>query len=442
MATIFSGNSRYASDFQQVIDRAVSIASLPLSQLQRQRETLNGQATAWNSLDSRFTALESSLSRIVSAMGGSSYSASVSNSQTVAARLGPQPTEANYSIEVVTTGRRTSTFSDDALPKVTNPSTQSISGSSNFALVVAGTSYSISPSDTSLAALAAEINNSGAPVVATIINVGTNQSPDYRLAVQSNKLGNISISMSDGTQLMLNTLTQGYAASYRVNGYPATPIESDSRSVSIGPGLDVDLLQAGTVEVDVKRTSTSIRDALSEFVTAFNAIVDEVDKHRGKGSGALGGQSALGTLSKTLREIAGYTGSGEFTSLASIGISLNQAGKLTFDTAEFDHASTGRVNELMQFLGAPDSGGLLKAADDLVQGLQDSEDGELAGVIRLATRQVATQDELIASNEERVQLMRENLLQKMGQADALIATLEQQVNYMNGLFESMRGQNG
>lgn len=440
MATIFSGNSRYATDFQQVIDRAVAIASLPLAQLQTQRETLSGQETAWTSLNSRFTALQTSLERIATSMGGASYAASVANPQVLTARLGTQPSEGNYTIEVVSSGRRTSTFSAEGLPRVTNPSTQSISSSGNFSLVVDGASYNIVTSDTSLSALAAQINSSNAPVVATIVNVGTSQDPDYRLAVQSTKLGDISISMTDGTTLLLNTLVQGYSAKYRINGYPNTPIESDTRTVSIGPGLDVDLLQAGTTEIEVQRSSSAIRDALSEFITSFNAIVDEVDTHRGQANGALAGQSLLSTITKTLRQIAGYSFNGAIDSLASIGITFDQFGKLSLDATTFDHATAGKVPELMSFLGSEDSGGLLKLAGDLIKGLQDSGDGELANAITLAKAQVKSQDELIAANQERVQLLRDNLLQKMGIADALIATLEQQVSYMNGLFEAMKAQ--
>ena len=39
----FQGHSQYANDLQQVLTRAVSIAALPLQQLQNQQSTLTAQ---------------------------------------------------------------------------------------------------------------------------------------------------------------------------------------------------------------------------------------------------------------------------------------------------------------------------------------------------------------------------------------------------------------
>jgi hypothetical protein len=63
-SAIFSGNSRFASDLGQVIDRAVAIASLPLRQLQQQRAATASQQTAITSLASKFSALRSSLDAV------------------------------------------------------------------------------------------------------------------------------------------------------------------------------------------------------------------------------------------------------------------------------------------------------------------------------------------------------------------------------------------
>lgn len=438
--SIFAGSSRYANDFQQVIDRAVAIAALPLRQLQSQRSVLNDQATAWKSVDSKFTALASALDDIFTARGAASYQAVSSNEQVVRATVGSQPAPGTYSLEVVSLGGRTTTLSKDGLPRVTDPSSQNISSSSNFTMIVDGTTYQLSTNPPTVASLAAQINLAGASAIATVINVGSATNPDYRLSVQSTRLGPVAISLSDGTEVLLNTLTTGFAASYRINGVPATPIESDSRNVAIGPGLNVEFKQVGTAEVEVQQTGSSVKEALEKFIGAFNSVVDELDTHRGQAKGVLSGQSLVGNLAEVLRKVGNYSGNGAIQKLSEIGVGFTATGKLQLNDAAFDAAASTNLSNVMAFLGGPETGGFLKMAKDSIKELQDTSNGQLQGAIKLVAEQLKDQDRLIAANEERLELLRDNLLQRMGKADALIAQLEQTVTYMNGLFEAMRAR--
>src|ERR1700730_9786542 len=78
-SAIFSGTSRFSSDFQQVLTRAVNIASLPITQLTNQVTNLQGQATALSSLGSKFSALQSAIQGLQNATGVNSLTASVSD---------------------------------------------------------------------------------------------------------------------------------------------------------------------------------------------------------------------------------------------------------------------------------------------------------------------------------------------------------------------------
>ena len=101
---IFSGNSRYSSDFQAVINRSVAIASLPISQLQSQQTALTDQSTAMSGLDSRFNALQASLDGITAAIGGAAFETSVSDSAKLSVTLSDGAMEGNYSVQVVDPG--------------------------------------------------------------------------------------------------------------------------------------------------------------------------------------------------------------------------------------------------------------------------------------------------------------------------------------------------
>ena len=159
-----------------------------------------------------------------------------------------------------------------------------------------GTPVTVTPSANTLSALADAINSSGANVTATIVNLGSPSAPSYQLSLQSTKLGNISIQLNDGTNDLMGTLSAGSAAQYQVNGNPATPISSDSSTVTIAPGVTVDLLGSGDSTVTVSQSSAAQANALSSFVAAYNAAVDELSANRGQGGGALTGDALINTL--------------------------------------------------------------------------------------------------------------------------------------------------
>src|SRR5207247_6482351 len=95
-------------------------------------------------------------------------------------------------------GSSSTSISADGMPTVTDPAIQSISASSTFTLTIGGVPQTITPAANNLNALAAAINAAGASVQATIVNVGPPTAPDYRLSLQSNTLGNVSLQLNDG----------------------------------------------------------------------------------------------------------------------------------------------------------------------------------------------------------------------------------------------------
>jgi len=258
-STIFTGTSRYSNDLQQVLSRSIAIASLPLNQLNHQLTTLQNRSAALDSLDGKFAALLTALQGVSSATVSST--ADVSNTSVLSAHSDSTALPGTYAIHVVSAGAPTSALSIGSLPAVQSPSTQSISAAASFTLTVAGTPFTITPSSNTLSALAEAINSSGANVTATIINLGSPSAPDYKLSLQSTKLGDIAIQLNDGSQDLLSTLSAGSEAQYQINGQPATPISSDSSTVTIAPGLTVNLFQAGDANVVVSRSGSAQSDA-------------------------------------------------------------------------------------------------------------------------------------------------------------------------------------
>ncbi len=441
-STLFTGASRYASDFQSLIDRAVNIASLPLAQLQSVRSTLQAQSSALSALQDAFESLQTALTSLESATGVSGYSTAVSNGAVLSAAVSSGAMTGVWTVEVTSLGAWTSTLSKDGLLTVTDPSTQNISAASSFTLTVDGSPTLITPEAGTLEALVEAINQAGLDVEASVVNVGSGTSLDYRLAIRSTKLAAVSIQLNDGSQDLMDTLATGEPAAYKVNGM-ASAIQSDSRTVTLAPGLTVTLLSVSETNVattvTVSRSATAFSNALSSLVTAYNAAVDALDAHRGQEGGALAGQSIVLALTDALRQLTRYeAGSGDIRTLTDLGLSFDDQGKLSLDATALQDAVGDDPAGLLEFLGDSAESGFLQWAAEVLDGLLDSTDGTLSLSISSLEDQISAQDDRIAAEEDRVDQIRQNLVAQMAAADALIASLEQQARYITDLFESMR----
>src|SRR5262245_30484911 len=102
--SIFNGTSRFSTDFQNVITRAQSIASLGISQLNNDKAVLSKQTTAMKDLDGIFQRLQAAAAGLQDALDGSNFQAEVSDTSKLTATVGNGAVEHNYTVEVLDPG--------------------------------------------------------------------------------------------------------------------------------------------------------------------------------------------------------------------------------------------------------------------------------------------------------------------------------------------------
>jgi flagellar hook-associated protein 2 len=439
--TAFTGASAYSKDFQAVIDRAVAIRSLGLSALGTGKARLAAESSAASSLDTAFSNLQNAVAAVGASTGLASLSASVSTSGFIQPALTAGALPGTYSIEVTNLGSATNTLSKDALITVSDPAMQNISAGTSFTLTVNGVDTSITPAAATLSSLVAAINaNAGQQVQASIVNIGSSGSPDYRLALQSTKLHTDTIQLTSGSTPLLDTLSTGEPATYKVNGLD-TAASSDSRIITLAPGLTVTLLQESPTAVasiiTVNKSTTSTSNALSAFAVAYNGAVSGIDKNRGTAAGVLAGSSLLSTLSQSLRGISSYSsGDASISNLTALGFSFDKNGVLSFDTSVFHAAIDNDPAALYSFLG-DSSSGFLQSANTTLNALEDPTLGTIKETITSLNEQSSKQDSLIADEQARIDQFREDLTNRISAADALISSLEQKVTFVTGLLQAM-----
>ena len=435
----FTGNSAFSADLQQVIARAISFASLPLQQLQNRQTSLQSEQTALQTLSSQFSSLQTAVRAIDNAATTGAYTATVEDNTVATASVGSAALPGTYNVTVVNTGSRTNTLSADGLTTVTDAARGNIDSATNYTLTVDGQSFNISDPDASLNGLAQAINTSSANVQATVVNVGGSGSPDYRLSIQSLAYGPVAIGLSDSSHSLLNTLSTGSYVTHQVDGQPATPINSDSRTVTIAPGLNLDLLSTGSTTVTVAQSASGILDALNSFVSAYNTIVDQLAQSRGQNAGPLAGQSIVYSLQQSLQSLVNYTsGSGKIASLADLGLAFDDNGHLTLDTTVFNQANP---SDVLNFIGSITGGGFLEAANSVLNSVDDPTTGLLATETDSISAELSDVGNKITDNQNQINQLQQNLTAQIASADALISNLEQQASYITNLFTAMQQNN-
>jgi len=411
-----------------------------MQQLQGEVTTLQGQQSSLASLGSAFDALQTALQGIATAATGN-VSATSSDTSVVTASAESTTLPGTYSIQVSKIGSSTTTISNAGSPPVTDPSSASISPASSYSLTVNGTTTTITPSADTLDDLADAINNANAGVSATIVNLGTNSSPDYRLALTSTELGPDTIQLSAGTTDLLSTVDSGTDAQYSVNGN-TTVLSSNSDQVTLAPGLTATLVSADpgqNVNITVAASDGNLSSALSSFATAYNAAVTAVAGQVGQSGGALAGQSLVYELQDALDKMAQFTGtSGSVMDLSDLGLTLGSDGSLTFDSSQFSAQSAAGIQ---QFLGGLTTGGFLQSANNVLNTFTDPTTGTLADEYNNIGNEITSDQTQVSTDQAQVNLIQTNLSEQLSQADAAIAVLQQQSTFYTNLFQTENANN-
>jgi flagellar hook-associated protein 2 len=432
-----TGASTFATDLQNAVNRSIAIAALPIQQMTAEQQQIQARSSELNTISGLFTTLQQDVQSFPSGTGSSGLAATVSDQSVLQASLTGSSLQGSYTIQVLTPGSSSTALSNAGSTPVTDPTTQNISSSTSFKLSVGSTNYTITPTSQNLNALAAGINSSGAGVQATVVNLGSPSSPDYRLALQSTTLGNVALGLSDATTTnFLTSTSTGASASYTVNGQPSGGISTNTDTVTIAPGLNVTLEKTGTATVTVAANTAALSNALNSFVGDYNAAFAELQKQFGQNAGPLAGDTTVLLMENSLRQLVNYSGgSGSITSLAQLGIQYTQQGSLSFDPSALSGLSSQQISEAFSFLGDPSTGGYLQSAANTLTGLLDPTTGLIPNEAQNLQTQNQHEADAISAAQDRVNQLNTTLTAQMAAADALIATLQNQTQFVDGLFQ-------
>jgi flagellar hook-associated protein 2 len=297
--------------------------------------------------------------------------------------------------------------------------------------------------DDKLSDVVEKINALGAGVTASILNDGNGQ----RLAITSDKSGaaNEFVFDTSNSTLALEEIAQGRDAllQFGSSGANGALISSGSNTFSnVVDGLDVTINDISTtpVTVTVKSTSNTLTQNVKEFVSSYNSLRDVLDKTTSFDpdaltTGILFGSSAALRIDSVLSNIvtSRFFGVGQFDSLAAVGISINDKGKLSLDESKLTTAFN-KDPEAIKKLFADKNRGLAHKLDDAVEKIAGTDDNSL-----LTARNKALTDAIDANNLRLDQMttsldkQRNNLLLTFYNLETTISKLQSNLTALSSL---------
>lgn len=293
-------------------------------------------------------------------------------------------------------------FSPGSAVQLNGPSGSTVSATFTGPLSVGSmTATEVNTGDGSLQSLVQAINSSGAAVSASAVSTGTNQ---YRLSLQSTSSGaantvNIATNAFSGLG-SLTTVTAAQNAQITVGTGPGSfVVTNNSNNISgLLPGVTVNLLQTDPTNettISLQPDGQTMATTVQSLVTAANQLITDLNTAtsyspgNGTGSGTagplLGDPTAEGLLNSVLSAVSSQAGVNSTGSAGVLGITMNQDGTLSFNSAAFAAAYDANPTQVANtFL----SGG---TSSNPLMGFYESTDATAPGQYNVVQTQAATQ---------------------------------------------------
>ncbi|HEY4360227.1 MAG TPA: flagellar filament capping protein FliD [Bryobacteraceae bacterium] len=431
-----NGVSQYSGDLQNILNRAVQIAQIPVQYLQSRDTRVLSQQAALSTLNSTASDLASSLSSLGTIAASQGLSASSSDSTVVSASTAGATTAASYTINSITSAA--SAAAERSLNPYGDSAATLVSVNGTMQLNVGSTPYKFTLANNNLVTLRDTINGLGAGVTASIL---TTSNGNY-LSVTANSTGATTLQLVDdpgighaNTQVLTST-NQGTNAVFELNGIPVS--QAGNVVNNMIPGLTFTILGSSTtpVTLSLQSDATQLSSGLQDFVTKYNAMRTQLNGQEGPAAGSLSGDTAVGQLENMMRQIAAYhTTSGSVTSLASLGVEFDTSGQASFNQTTFNNLTATQISDGFKFVGSATSG-----LGGLSQGLQQLSD-PVTGLIRIEQAGLTTTDQSIQDQigtlTDRITTMQANMAAQLQKADSMIAMLTSQQTTLTASLQSL-----
>jgi flagellar hook-associated protein 2 len=214
------------------------------------------------------------------------------------------------------------------------------------------------------------------------------------------------------------------------------------------PGVTFQLLGAapGTpIQVEITNDNTDIGTAMSKFVTAYNAVINDIngqekDDSSGNAEPLFGNPTLALIQSQIAGSLFGGAASGAISNITQLGIGLNDDGTLTLDADTLNSALNSNFSDMTGFLQNSGSFGQTLASSLNNLGTQAPN-----GAVYLAQQQNTAQEAALKtsiSNEDTLLTAQKvQLTDELNTANQVLQSIPSQLNQVNEMYSAITGYN-
>lgn len=439
-ATFRAGGLMSGLDTNEIIDQLTQIQRRPIELVTAKKQAFQVQLSLVGSLSSRLSSLKDAFAGFSDS--GSLVMEPTSTASGYTADTTSEALEGTYDIRVTNLATaakaRSAAFASQSAP---------VSGGS-LDLTIDGTSYPLTIADgTSLVDVAAQINDLGAPVTASLVNDGTNtyltltnKNTGYEIGQDPSTALTITETPTDPltSMLGLSIVAPAENATVEIDGLTVTR-RSNSVSNAV-PGTTLTLLAetAATESLAVKRSDSSTQANLQKLVDAYNSVMNKINGEldinanldRNK---SLAGDASIKMLQRQLQslvttEVAGLSGD---NTLAEIGVETQRDGTLSIDATKLSKALSRDPKIIDNLVSG--TAGLGERVESLVENATDTFDGLLSLKTKSLNASIRKLDDTLASMELRVDTFRDTLIRRFTAMEEAISKSKSIGSYLSNV---------
>jgi len=439
-AVTFSGAN--GIDWNSILNAVMAQESQPLTNLQNQQSDTKNKDAALVSLAGIITNLQTPATALTSLNSFSALAATSTDTSVAAVSAGSGGIAGQYDLSITALAKGQTTSSNHGYAAATDIVADG--GSISFTIGGQQPTQAITVSaGTTLIQLKDQINNQNSGVSASVVNDGTG----YKLIVSSRQTGlsngftiNNTLTNSGGTALAFavgQSPSHGNAqdaqdAAFSVNGLGIT---SASNTVTDAiPGVTLNLLKAGGVQVTVASDYSSLKDNIKTLVTQYNAL-RKFSNQQQQGTAALHGDPVMRQAMTDTKNalLAKNENGGRYHYLAEIGLAVTSTGDLKLDESKLNTAISSYPTDLQAlFKGTVGVGGVFNGLKDALANVDGT-----AGLIKNTRKIIDTTlhglQTRIDDQKARLDQKRTSLLKLYAATDAAMSTLSSATTTLQNL---------
>ena len=411
-----------------------------------QLSQMTAQDSALSTLGSDLSTLSTSLGALT-AFDGVMYQKDGSSSDTSVVALSAansNATAGSHAVTVSQLARTPSVYTSAVSANDTLSGSLTIQVGSGSAQTI-----TVGSSNNTLSTLAQSINAANLGVTASLVadNSGT------RLSITSNTSGTagqitVGGSLTDATTSAAMTTQVGQPGQDAMFSVDGVSLTSGSNVVSTAiPGVTFQLLSTSSapVQVAIATSNNSIESAMSSFVTAYNAVVTAMKGQEGKDASGnaepLYGSPVLAQMQMSMSSaLMSGAASGAISSIAQLGLSVNQDGTLSLSASTLDSALNQHFNDVLGFL--QNSGSFGQNFATALNGLSATNtNGALYLVEQQNQTAEASLNQNISDEEARLATQKTTLTTELSRANQILQAIPSQLNQVNEMYSAITGYN-